>query len=233
MTFAEFKALFYEAVHDAEGTHAFFSATQVTNWTNKALREMAEATQFYDLQITFNTSSGYPQYALGSNIFNVWRVEVDNRKMEPTTIQRLMETRTNFRARSGRPVAYYLDGVTTNPDQYQIGLWEKPNATYASRALAHGMPVAVADDDEDDNMHVPDWMAYAVLWSVMSDAYKADTRVQNLEASSFYRHVFDDHLNRLKVRSFNKLPKDWHFRESGGGLKFDMRFNLPATISAP
>jgi len=230
----DFKDFFFPAVQDTEASQSFFTEAQAAAWANGALIEMAEYTHYYDLVQEQNTTSGSPNYAVGSlgtPPFGLWRAEIDDEKIYATSRKDLQQNDRSWQDRTGKPFAYYMDDMTLVPDYFQIGLFEEPNATYVLRTYAYGMPATVGTDA--DYVHVPEWAVYGVLWYMLAEAFLTEGRRQNLQTSDFYRRLYEDTLERLRVRSYSKTNKTWVVGRGGSDLELDIRYNLPDTIPEP
>jgi len=232
VTFADLKSMFYESVRDREDVQSMFQSNQVTYWCNKALAELAENVEFIDEDIMTATVSGTNDYELADDQMRISRVEVDDKKMCPTTTQKLEALDPRWAERPGTPTRYFTDGLQVVDGTLHIGLWSTPSAVLDVRVSVYGMAHVVSDDDDGQALQVPSWFAYNILWSMLSDAYLAKTNVQNLEASKFYRVLFDDAKRRLRLRSFARLPKLWAY-ETGSNYTGRAIDRMPLHIPAP
>ena len=230
------KDFFFPAVQDTEASQAFFTVDQAEAWANAALWEMGQYAQYYDLVATQNTSSGTATYTIGSlgtPPYGIWRAEIDDEVIRATTQDELERNDRDWPARTGKPAFYYLDTMSYIPDLCLMGLFETPNGTYELRTYAYGVPDAVSNDSDATNVMVPQWAAYGVLWYMLSEAFLAETRRQNLDTSAFYRMLYEDVLDRLRVRSFSKIRKTWVAGTGGSWNEDDILYDLPDTIPEP
>jgi len=89
-------------------------------------------------------------------------------------------------------------------------------------------PDAITDDD--DSIPLPTWSAYYVLWMMLSDAYMADTVIQDVEASQAFKLMAEQIMPRLRGRSFTKTNKTYVIGKSAGKAGRRRRSNFPETI---
>ncbi len=235
-TWQDVKDFFFPALQDTETGQRFFTTTQALAWANAGLWELGQHAQYYDLVETQNTADADAAYFYGPDglpPYGLWRVEIDDEAIRPTTIEMVTGLDRTWESRTGQPGFYYLNDSLEAMDHSQISLWEKPDGIYELRTYAYGVPAQVSDSADTDSLQVPQWAIYGVLWYMLSEAFLADTRRQSLDASGFYRMLYDDTLERLQDRANSRLNKRWVV--AGEGHKFDKGFwsNLPDTITGP
>jgi len=227
----DIKNLFWEMMEDTETAQQFFTETQLTNWGNKALQEMSRATRPIDKITSFNTVAESPQYDLGSGVIKVTRVVVDRHRLDAVTEGQLFAGQREWRRVVGVPRLYWV-GPFTDSDSYVFGLHPEPGSVYSSKAYFTKMPDAVSTANDTNRPQVPTWAVYGILWSMLSDAYRAEGRRFNAKASKFFRMLFEDTVSRLRARSFSRLNKDWAYGHDHPRERASLRSALPNTIQA-
>lgn len=235
-TWQDIKDFFFDAVQDRETSQAFFTTTQAVAWANAALWEMAEVTKYYDVTQAQNTAAGTRIYQVGASgmpPLGIWRVEIDDEAIRPTTEKTISKDRAKWENRSGIPKFYYLDQANAVPDRLKLGLYEEPDGIYELRTYSYGVPAQVSDSADGDSLQVPQWAIHGVLWYMLSEAYMAETRRMNMDTSAFYRMLFEGILDRLEARTNNRLAKRWVAAEGGHQFDADFWSNLPDTIPEP
>jgi len=221
----------YATISDNETDQYFISVEQMESFANKALRELVEATAYHECSTEWTTSSGTSGIAMGDTLSRVLRVEVDYQVLRTTTQASLRRNGYDWREHTGLPRYYYADELGMSSDGKLIGMYPTPDATYNLRVTFVCNPddVAIAED-----MGIPEWCAEAVVWSMLSDIYKVDTEIMNVEVSNFYDYLFKDATKRIRARSYSKLPKSWSYKTgpSDGNL-MTIWNNLPEEIPQP
>ena len=241
-TWKDMKDFFWPAVQDTEAGQMFFSIDQVVSWHNSALYEMAQHAQYFDDIKTQNTVVGTSKYATSTrDVFGLWRVEIDGQAIRPVTQKQLRDSDRNWATKTGKPKFYYLDNTTEAPGAGYVWLYPSPGSVYELRTYSYAQP-SPADlplDGEDENdesskISVPKWAIYGVLWYMLSEAYLAETRRQNLDTSAYYRMLYEDILDRLLLRTNDKLgSKSWSIGSTPTQGVNDFWHNLPDTIPEP
>ena len=205
-TFADIKTQFYDlAGGGPEGSNVYFTANQVVRWCNKALQELAEDCLHLDSEEGDDETSA----TFSVTGFSVWRVEIDDEVVTPISLSALARDVRRWREVVGRPRYWYIDGLAENDDTggaVRVGLYPTPSVEYSWRAYARDFPVDVSDALDTREMEVPDWAHIGVLHSMLADALSSETRIQNLAAAGVYRGMFEDVKDRLRQRSFSKMP---------------------------
>jgi len=232
VTYKKIKDMFYESVRDREDVQALFQADQVAFWCNKALAELAESVEYIDEEIDTTTVSGTGTYELADDQMRINRVEVDEKKLFPTTTQKLETMDPRWAQRTGTATRYYTDTIQGADGTLNIGLWSTPSSALDIKVCVYGMANVVSDAEETECLQVPSWFAYNILFSMLSDAYMAETNIQNFQAAQFYRILFDDAARRLRIRSNSRLPKDWAY-ETGTQKPGRAIDRMPLHIPSP
>ncbi|HUV62945.1 MAG TPA: hypothetical protein VMW24_03550 [Sedimentisphaerales bacterium] len=235
-TWQDIKDFFFPAMQDTETSQTFFTTTQAVNWANGALWEMAQHAEYLDVIQEQNTVDGTSAYSVGPAgefPYAIWRVEIDDEAIRPTTADAFRRSDRTWESNSGKPRFYYTD-LFTNASTYRLGLYWEPNGVYELRTYSYGVPAQVAEDADTDKLQVPQWAIYGVLWYMLSEAYSAETRRQNPETAGFYRRLYDDMLDRLRARSNNRLSeKTWVVGSSPSHFIDNFWHDLPDTIPEP
>ena len=84
----------------------------------------------------------------------------------------------------------------------------------------------------DAELELPKWASHIVVYGVLARMYEAEDRSENHRVADMYATMYGALLERLKSRSFGRLPKRWvagthsHRRLSGHEL-------FPANIPEP
>ena len=231
MLYQEALDMAYAAISDNETDQFFITTDQMSAFVSKALREMVESTEYDDTVITDSLEIGDGTFTPLEDLSRVWRVEVDGQPLRTTTQGELRRYGVDWRSHTGLPRYYFLDEIASNPDHRIIGLYPASNAVYSIRVTVYGYPAALVAGTE---MSIPDWCAEAVVWSMLADCYMVDTEIQNIEVSAFYRYLFESTVDRLRSRSFDRLPKAWSYQKSGEGYdELSVWNNFPEEIPAP
>ena len=141
-SYNDLEGLFYELVGDNESSPYVFFGADISRFAHEALRDMAQRAGFFEGRsiIDLVADQGeYPFSATGTE--KIFRVTYDQKRISPITQRRLRRYDARWREKSGRPVAYYLDGLND-----QIGFYKKPDSgtTYRSTDSTVGWMV---DDD--------------------------------------------------------------------------------------
>ncbi len=210
------------------------TTTQLDNWANAVLSELAEHAEYLDEVVVGSTVSGTAKYNVGGggggDALSIWRVEIDDEYIDPTTTKELYGSSRTYQAQTGRPRWYYLDSLRLSTvDDTTVGLWPVPNAVYDLRITLTTAPDALTTALSGNPVMLPLWATPGLLWGILSKFYESESRMQNLKASSFYRMMFDDVMTRLRARSYSRVTRSKAYGE-GRGRKTsgDLRQLLPA-----
>lgn len=208
-TYQDLLDAFYAMTSDTE---VLFSTDTVDSYANQCLAEIAEHCDVIEKSVTTTTTNGEAVYvfnALFDNTYTLKRLEVDYEKMTPTNRKQLYSWNRMWQAATGPAKYYYTDGLSDFDDTgLPVALWPTPSADGVSiRAILSVAPGTVAASSGTAVVMLPTWAVPGLLWGMLSMAYYAETRVQNLGAAAVFRRMYDDVLDRLRGRSYAKLPK--------------------------
>ena len=235
VTWQNVKDLFYETIGDREADGHFFATATVTDFANDAIYEASHRTRYCDYYEAGTTVAGTALVAVtaGRHV-QVWRVEVDDEKMIPITTDEIRRRDRYWASRTGTPRFYMLDEYQLVGDVPLIRLFETPNTTgTAVKIYAYGPQYIITDASPTQNINVPEWFAYALLFGMLCRAYEADTEMQSFEKAEFYRMLWEDAMGRLRGRSFSRLAKRWEFKPQGKKRGLDIRNRIPEHIPEP
>lgn len=235
VTWANIKTLFYGTIGDVEGTNTFFSTAQVAQWAVDCLREVGERTQCRDLKTVNVGTGGVGTISFsGVEVYGVWRVEVDEVVMRPTTADKLRANDRFWETRADGVARWYLlDEQNTDVGTTAIRLYETPASDYNFVVYSYGAPATPNDTYPTYNIHLPEWFAYCLVYGMLAKAFGADTQMRNDEIAAFYNMVFEDAILRLRVRSFGRLKNEWEYSTEEQGIAFSIWDRLPPTIPEP
>jgi hypothetical protein len=234
ITWANLKTQFYGTIGDVEGTNTFFSIAQVAQWANDRLREVGERTHFYDYVVSGSGDSGVAEINFSSsNVFGLWRVEIDEEAVKPITADKLRHGDKFWESRTGTPRWYLQDEYQTNLDSITLRLYEIPDADYDFVAYAYAAPIVINDTYPTYNVHLPEWFAYSLVFGMLAKAYAAETQMRDENIAAIYQKMWDDAVLRLRVRSNGRLKNEWEFEPSDQAPRGSIWDRIPSTIVAP
>lgn len=240
VTFQELADLFYGFVGDSEANQDFFTTTQVEFYANKALQSINEEAEYYEYLEPFVTVSGTSEYILnetgatalndrsGNTTLSLSRLEVDDERIYPITQSELRRHDQDYQSRSGEPYWYYRDEIQVD-EEFRIGLWREPNAVFSCMAYLVIVPRALSFNEASLNVQIPGWAMGAMLYSMLADAYSTAGKLHNRKTAKYFRVMYVDIVDRLKARSFGKLPIRQVFGESGRRKRFSVHSLIPST----
>ena len=232
ITWANIKTVFYGVVGDTEGENAFFSTAQVLGWAHECMREAGERTHFYDIVDSNSGSSGFATVTIGPN-YGIWRIEIDDEAIRPITGDKLRHGDRFWESRTGVVRWYLLDEYQTALDTPTIRLYETPAADYDIDVYAYSIPSLMSDLYPTYNVHLPEWLAYSLVWGMLAKAYSADTQMRNEQIAGFFAGLWNDAILRLRVRSFGRLKNEWEYQPEGPELRTTIWDRIPSTITGP
>lgn len=222
-TYQDILDAFYAIVGDTQAGEVWFSTDNVDSYANQCLSEIAEHCDVIEQSIATTTTAGTALYvfnALFDNSYALKRVEVDYQKVLATSRKELYGWNRMWQAQTGPAKWYYTDGLTDFDETgIPVALWPTPSASGVSlRAILSVAPSRVSAASGATAVRLPTWAVPGLLWGMLSMAYYAETRVQNLGAAAVYRRMYDDVLDRLRGRSYAKLPRTvaWGSKPSYG-----------------
>ncbi len=207
---------FYAITGDTQSGGVWFSAATVESWANQILAEIGEHCDLIEKRISTVTTAGYAEYTFnttGSTTYAVKRVEVDDEKMLPTNKARIAQHDRSWETNTGTPKWFYCDGLTAfDSNGITVGLWPVPGTSDVSLlAVLSVAPESVDNDLGTSEVLLPLWAVPGLLWGMLAMAYSAETRLRNLKTAQVFRLMYDDVLERLRSRSFSKLPRSVAF----------------------
>lgn len=206
-TYADIRNTFFQLVNDAPAANVHFTTDQAELWANTALRDMAQASGYADAVLTTPLSPGFETYALGE-MRGLWRVEIKTsgiyRHLAQTTKSRLYDDFHSFTEISGEPRNFYSD-ATRIDDDVRVGFFPKPDSTYYYRFFSQATPTAVDNGSLSAEVDVPHWCVGAVLYYMLYQAYRADTKIRDKRKSDMYKGLYSIHLDSLIGRTRGKL----------------------------
>jgi hypothetical protein len=225
---------FYGIVKDTEAAQTWLTTTQAEAWANQCLAELAEYTLPVDKAIVWAATAGEPQYALnttGSGTLEVKLVEVNDEAIPRTTQRELWASSPTWQEHTGQPRFYYTDGLNGfDSEGLDIAFWPTPETTDSLRVTLAVVPDAVDNAAMTNPVMLPLWAVPGLLWGMLSVAYKAETRLQNLSTAQLFRTMFEDVMERLRMRSYDRVPVRVVFGGGGHGKGYadnDFRRLIP------
>lgn len=209
VTHAEIMAQFNDITRDS-GRY-YFTVAQVDRFINRALREVCERARYRDAYQEINAVAGTLEYAINKEGYDVFRVEYDGEVLQPIARDRLRHADRDWAQRSGTPKCYYLDEIYDSQEYLTVGIWEAPSSNLVAGLMVwySAVPDAATYTKPSTELDVPDWAAGAILFYMLYLAYVADTKMQSFETAAIYKLMFEDILDRLIIRSNDRVPKKW------------------------
>ena len=232
-TYQDVADLVYGLINDNETSQRLMTTSQFEIWCNSALSELSEHAEFVDIESTRTLEIGVGEYAVNggdAEVLNVWRYEIEDEYIDPTTTGKLYKSSRTWQEQSGQPRWYYMDSLRVNTSaSVGFGLWPKPNAAYVLRTISTQTPAFVDYANIADKVMLPLWCTQSLVWGVLALFYSSESRLQNTDASKFYRMLFDECMTRLRARSYARLNRS---KAYGSGstktITGDIRNLLPA-----
>lgn len=223
------KDLVRELIGDDESDQVFFSAAQILAWGQQCLEDMARRTHYVDIQTTGVTVADTQTYTAGDKAFQVYRVEVDNRSIDPIRTDQLRYGDDKWRNQTGRPDVYFLDELDLTAATPLVGMFPVPSGVYTTRIFSYGFPEDISDSSSTDNVPVPSWAVSGVWLYILARAYEADTVLMDLGLTSFYQSLYEEVVGRLGARSYSRLNKVWGGSANEGVRRFSRIPDTPVT----
>ena len=235
MTGTEAKSIILQMLGENPAAPAYFNDFQIEYWMRSALNEAAERTRY--LQHTFRLSwlaSG--TLALGDGTIQVERLETDDDgRMRPITTEELWRTNRNWRAHTGTPRFYYMDTQRTTgvgSGAQTVKLYPGNSSTIWYRVYYSSYPTNPAAYMLEQ-IELPTWCHNIVIYGTLARAYAADAgTTRNEAAAAFYGMLYDQLVERLRVRANRRLPKDWSMGDPSA-RRLSIGDIFPANIPEP
>ncbi|RKX43972.1 MAG: hypothetical protein DRP64_07425 [Verrucomicrobia bacterium] len=228
----------YDDFNDITGNggNYFFADATIDRFANRALEETCERARYKDKAELVNVVGGTAVYPVTSDGYDIFRVEYDDEILYPITREALRHQDRDWATRTGLPRFYYLDEIYASAQNYMtVGLWETPSTSVTNglRIWYHVVPNAPASTSALTKavaVDIPEWASSAVLYFMLSLAYKVDTKIQNAGASALYSALYEDVLSRLIIRSNDRQPKTWTSGSASGPTR-NVLNRLPQRIT--
>lgn len=188
-----------------------WSLAQKVRYANRALREICEACKYVDENEVMNVVSGTGTYSVTAAGYDVFRVEYDDQALLPITRDTLRDHDETYHTLSGQPRFYYLDEIYSTQDALAVSLYYVPgtSVTNGLRVWYHAYPTALTTSSTTEELEIPDWAVGAVLFYMLSIAFRAETRRKNIQTAAFYRMMYEDILDSLISRTNRRDEKPW------------------------
>jgi hypothetical protein len=234
-TYGDVVDMFYDLIKDSATSQRLATTDQVDVWANAAMSELAEHAEYIDYVVdtveTGTIITGIASISVGStegDLMGLWRVEIDDDAIYPTTTRELYKSSRTWQAQTGEPRWYYLDSMRDD-DDITVGLWPKPSSNYGLRMIF----TTTGDDldyaNKDERVMLPLWAVPGLLWGIMHRFYESESHMQNLKAGQFYKLVYNDFVERVKARSYSRLNRFKAYGEGRGRkVSGDIRNLVPA-----
>ena len=221
-------------IQDSASDSRLATVAQMDIWANMALYEMAEYAEYIDAYDTEALTGGESQVEIQGDPLGVWRVEIDDEAIYPTTTRDLYRNSRTWQAQTGRPRWYYMDSLRDmQDDDIKLGLWPKVSGSYTLRVTSTVPADELSGTDATGlakRVMLPLWATQGLLWGILYRFYESETRMQNMGASQFYKLMYDDVLVRLRARSFARLNRSASWGEGRKGAPGgDIRQLMPST----
>jgi hypothetical protein len=209
-TWSDIKTAFETNVGYAN--NVFFSDAAQVRMANRALDELGQSTRYLEASGQCNAVSGTATYAAEEG-YRINRIEYDDVVLFPITRDDMRHMDRDWATRTGLPKYFYLDEQSNAAaaDWPYFSVWYTPSAnlTNGFRYYYDAVPTAVSNSSPSAEMEIPEWACGAVLFYMLSEAYEAETNLQNFETAAMYRMMYRDIRDRLEARSNDRLPKKW------------------------
>ncbi len=218
-TYADVTSFVREIIQDGDSNYRVVSDDDLDIWANEVMRELGEYAEYIDGEdvAPAATVAGGGNISIEGDPYGVWRVEIEDEAIPPTTSRELYGMSRTYQQQTGRPRYYYRDGVSNYlSDELELKLWPIPNATYTLRVFTT-VPAEDLDSASGTNLvQLPLWAVPVLAWGMLSKFYSAETRMSNRGASAVFGLMYNDGMVRLRVRSYSRLQRKAAW---GGGRK--------------
>lgn len=119
----------------ADTTRQRFSDAQLLAYLNDGQREANAFSWVLRSSYTFSLTAGTQEYALPTNFLATWRVLLDNKKIDQTSLNELDANSVGWRTVTGKPQKYYIYLAQTT----QIGFFPTPTSTSTGTVVVYLM----------------------------------------------------------------------------------------------
>jgi len=231
-TYSDIVTLVYSLIQDSATSRRLATTDQIDIWANSRLSEMAEHAEYIDEVATdAGDLTGTTTYTITGTggLMSLWRVEIDDEYIDPTTTRELYQSSRTWQAQTGKPRWYYLDSMNID-DDIRFGLWPTPSADYDLRAIYTTAADTLDYVSLTDKVMLPIWALSGLVWGILASFYRSESRMQNDATADFYEIMYNDTVTRLRARSYARLNRSKAWGE-GRGRKTsgDLRQLLPSS----
>jgi len=231
MTWADAKLLIRGLISDPRGV--WFEDYQLDAWGRTVMNVAAERSRYLVRQDIAIIVGGGNSFAQKSDCIQMQRVEDGHEgKLRPITIKGLAEGNRNWRDQTGTARFYYLDTLAGFDGTRTVGIYPETTSTTTIRFFYDAYPESPADRADTEALEIPKWAAHLVVFGVLSKCYDVDTPVRSAGLSGFYGALFDQLVDRLRVRADGRLPKTW-VTGSPSHRALSLREIFPQNIPTP
>jgi len=232
-TYGDVVGLFYGLIQDSATSQRLATTDQVGIWANSAMSEMAENAEYVDYVVEptdIPDITGIETLTITheGDLMGLWRVEIEDEYIDPTTTGELYGSSRTWQAQTGYPRWYYLDSLRAG-DGMTVGLWPKPASDYDLRLIFTVSGDVLDYATPDERVMLPLWATPGLLWGILYRFYDSESRMQNTKAAQFYKMMYDDMLVRLRARSYARINRFKAYGSARGRkTSGDLRQLLPA-----
>ncbi len=219
-----------EITQDGDSGYRLISEEHMDIWANECMFEMAEHAEYRDEQVESTLTPGSASISIGGDAIGIWRVEIDDESIYPTTTRDLYQLSRTWQAQTGYPRWYYMDSLRqVGSDNLFLELWPIPSAADDLR-VSYTLPGDVLDSGSaTEFVMLPLWCVHNLAWGILSKFYAAETRMQNRKAAEFYGIMYEEAKTRLRARSYSKLDLSAQWGAGRKGVpQTDLRQLMPS-----
>ncbi len=208
-TWGSLRSTFYTLVGDVAGSNIFFTPAQVRGFANKALRDAGQKTFYKDYEYTGTAPADSAGVAVG-DVYAPWRGESDisgtSQVMTATTMERILKGHLNWASTRGTLREYYTDQRRSGAE-CAVGFYPKPGADTDIRFYFYAVPDEVDDAELNINVDIPAWASAAILFHMLYQAYRIDSKKRDISVSGYYKMLYNDVIDSLTVRVNSKIVR--------------------------
>jgi hypothetical protein len=208
-SYGDVTAIVRGLVNDDAASSRLITDTQMDLWANTCLYEIAEHSEYREVVETDVTVSGTGIWSVEGDPLGIFRVEIDDEKIYPINSRELYRLSRTWQEQTGLPRWYRMDNMRNmESDDLRFELWPTPNAVYDIRIYSTVAADEVDSTTPNEFVMLPRWAVHGLAWGILSKFYESESRMQNLGAAQVYKVMYDQVIDRIKVRSYARLSRD-------------------------
>lgn len=189
---------------EPDPTNSRWTDDELLFWLNLANKEIAKLTKCIKTytEITYPTTNTLPD-----NLYMIYEVKVDGKRVRPATIRELNDFASDFEILTGEPQFYYQRAPNT------IDLFYKPTSNKTVRIYYYALPNSLVNDSDEPLNGIKQYEIYHDLLEYFC-IHRAYLKERIFDVADYYRALFERGIIKMRADiSYENDDKIHQFRD--------------------